>query len=252
MIENIITINNVSLSYNGHDILKDVTFNIKKGNFLGLIGPNGGGKTTLLKIILGLIKPTKGNVIVADDANIGYVPQFSNFDLDFPIDVWDVILSARIKGKKPWSRMNENDRKVASGVLKKFGIYDIRKRQIGELSGGQKQRVLIARALATEPDILLLDEPTASVDTVSGEKIYDTLKELNAKGMTIILVSHDVGVLSKYVRDVACVNVWLFGHGDKKLTGEMMDKAYACPIDIIAHGHPHRVFEKDRKEAGNA
>ena len=238
----LIEVKGVSFAYARHDVLKDVDLKIKKGDFIGIIGPNGGGKTTLLKIMLGLLKPTKGSVKIKKGIFVGYVPQYPSFDPDFPIQVKDVVLSSYIDGKRPWTRIGKKEKRNAEKALDMLGIKNIMNKQIGSISGGEKQRVLIARALARNPDVLILDEPTASVDTESGKKIYGTLEKLNKDGVAIVIVSHDMGVVSRYVKTVACMNVWLFGHGSKKMTGKMLEKAYACPVDVIAHGHPHRVY----------
>ncbi len=239
---------NIRVRYGRHDVLKDVNLEVEKGEFLGIIGPNGGGKTTLLKAILGIIKPTSGSIRIFGHSPsqahhlIGYVPQYSSFDECFPISVWDVVLMGRLGklGRKPF--FSREDRKIAMDALRKVGMEDFGKRQITRLSGGQQQRVLIARALAMEPRILLLDEPTASVDKRMENSIYELLKELN-ETTTMILVTHDIGVLSAHVKKIGCLNKYFIYHGTKELTGEMLEAAYQCPVDLIAHGIPHRVFQ---------
>ncbi len=234
-----IELQNVTAGYKQNlPIIVDVNLQVEEKEFLGIIGPNGGGKTTLLKVILGLINPTKGKVLVDGKVNnsdykIGYVPQYSNFDKTYPISVKDVV-SMGIKKKEDIHQLESALTKV--NLLHKINV------QIGHLSGGEQQRVLIARALATNPEILLLDEPTASIDTQTGNNIYELLTELN-KEKTIILVSHDIGAISRAVKKIACMNKKLVFHNSKEVTKEMLEETYQCPVDLIAHGVPHRVFD---------
>lgn len=242
-----VSFEHVWAGYGKHDILKDVSFSIQEGEFLGIIGPNGGGKTTLLKVILGIIKPYKGKVRIFGLAPnkarhlVGYVPQHIHFDRQFPVSVWDVVLMGRLGklGTKPF--YTKKDKASALKALKEVEMEDFRDRQFSQLSGGQQQRVLIARALTTEPKLILLDEPTASVDKKMESNIYQLLRDLN-KEMTIILVTHDIGVLSSYVKKVGCLNRYFIYHQTKEITQEMLEATYQCPVDLIAHGIPHRVF----------
>ncbi len=220
---------------------------IHHGEFFGLIGPNGGGKSTLLKTILGLIDPTRGNIkIYGEEPSkgrkyIGYVPQYSTFDKDFPITVKNVVMMGRRgkKGLKPW--YSKKDMEAVKDSLSKVEMTDYSDRNINALSGGQKQRVFLARALVTEPRLLLLDEPTASVDTHVEESIYKLLSELNQE-ITMVLVTHDIGIISSHVSTVACLNRHLFTNNDTTISAEMLENAYQCPVDLIAHGVPHRVL----------
>jgi len=242
-----IDIRDLWFSYNGQPVLKNVNLKIARGEFMALIGPNGGGKTTLLKLMLGLLEPDRGQIRILGRPprqavkRIGYVPQNVHINRDFPIAVIDVVLMGRLgmgKGRRRDSRLH---RAAARQALERLEIWPLHRRQIGELSGGQLQKVFIARALVTEPDILLLDEPTASVDTKGQGDLYSLLKELNRK-LTVILASHDIMALSGYVKSVACVNHDVLFHDAAELTGEMLDMAYPCPVEIIAHGLPHRVL----------
>lgn len=249
-----IDVNSVSAGYNGDIIIEDVTFQIQQKDFFGIIGPNGGGKSTLLKAILGLIPIQKGQIHIFGKPPqkgrkyIGYVAQYAEFDRRFPISVWDVVLMGRrsIRGLSPW--YTEQDKQSAEHALETVEMLDYKHRHISELSGGQRQRVFIARALAGNPKILLLDEPTASVDKDMQETIYQFLKEINKK-ITIVLVTHDIGVLSSYVNRVSCLNRYLFTHDDDRyISQEIIEKAYSCPVELIAHGVPHRVLVDHDKE----
>jgi zinc transport system ATP-binding protein len=206
-----VEIRNVSVTLSGVLVLEDVSLTLEQGDFLGIIGPNGGGKTTLLRVILGLIEPGAGEVHIFGEApsrargEVGYVPQYARFDASFPIDVLEVVLMGRLSRRTLLSRLTDEDRVAAHAALARVQMDDLASRQIGELSGGQLQRVLIARALAVEPRILLLDEPAASVDTRIGRNVYELLEDL-ARETTVVLVSHDIGVISRYVKTVACLN----------------------------------------------
>ncbi|MBN1261190.1 MAG: metal ABC transporter ATP-binding protein [Anaerolineae bacterium] len=233
--------------YETGSVLEDINLTVQRLDFIGLIGPNGGGKTTLLKVLLGLLPPTRGEVRIMGKPvregrkHIGYVPQVVAFDHDFPVNVWDVARMGRLGRRGLFRRYSSRDDAVAEQALRQVEMWELRTRPIGELSGGQRQRVYIARALATEPDILLLDEPTASVDPKISTSIYELLQRLNDH-VTIVLISHDMSAVSSYVKTVGCLNRHLFYHEDRYLTPEMLELAYQCPIDLIAHGAPHRVF----------
>jgi zinc transport system ATP-binding protein len=240
-----IQLRDVCYAYGGAPVLQSVDLRLDEGDFLGIIGPNAGGKTTLLKIILGLLTPDSGTVEVfglppaENRGAIGYVPQYARFDASFPIDVLDTVRMGRLGiGRREKAR---ESRDAARTALDRVDLGEMAGEQIGQLSGGQLQRVLIARALASEPRILLLDEPTASADTRSGRSVYELLEKLSDQ-MTIVLVSHDIGVISRYVKTIACLNVRLHYHHSRELTDEMVEVAYGCPVDLVAHGHPHRVL----------
>ncbi|MBN1301623.1 MAG: ABC transporter ATP-binding protein [Melioribacteraceae bacterium] len=237
-----VELNNVSVKYGDSLILEDINLRVAENEFLGIIGPNGGGKTTLLKVLSGLIKPKSGSVTIGgkkietQKSLVGYVPQFTSFNNDFPINVLEVVKMGRL-GKMG----NENDDQILK-CLETMQILNLRDEQIGNLSGGQKQRVLIARALVGGPKILLLDEPTASIDSKTGKSVYELLNKLN-ETTTIILVSHDIGAISRHVKKIGCLNKKLVYHDTKEITKEMLESTYQCPVDLIAHGIPHRVLE---------
>ncbi len=225
-------------------VLEEIDLTIEKNEFMALIGPNGGGKTTLLKHILGLLKPDKGSIevlgLLPGKANkIGYLPQRSSYKSNFPISVFQVVLMGRYNHfLKNYDKI---DHKMALKTLKKVDILDLKDKHIEKLSGGQLQRVLIARALVRDPELLILDEPTASLDPQFQGKFYELLSKLK-KEMTIIMVSHDIGVVSSYVDSIACLNRKIYCHGPVEESVEELEKAYQCPIDLIAHGLPHRVL----------
>lgn len=182
------------------------------------------------------------NPVKARD-RIGYVPQVASIDKNFPINVWDMVLMGRLCRKGVFNFYNKADYQLAENALKRVEILHLKGRQVGKLSGGERQRAFIARALVSRPELLLLDEPTGSIDPKMKTGIYDLLGSLK-KEMAIILVTHDIGVISSHVDKVACLNCELFYHGTKELTNDLLAKIYQCPVDLIAHGVPHRVFEK--------
>jgi zinc transport system ATP-binding protein len=222
----VIGLNGVSYGFGGALVLSDITFSVEKGDFLGLIGPNGSGKTTLLKLILGLYPLKDGSIkLFGTDissfrewSRIGYVPQkaTSNTDLIFPATVKEVVSMGLLSGKKFPRLVSAKDDARIMNALKTVGMEDLRDRRIGELSGGQQQRVFIARALISDPDVLFLDEPTTGIDQASQESFYKLLGELNGRGITIVLVSHDIGKITRYVTKVASLNRVLEFYGDHK------------------------------------
>ncbi len=251
----IIEIHNLYANYDGDTVLEDINLTVEKNDFIGLIGPNGGGKTTLLKIILGLLQPQKGNIRVMGTTpkhgrrHIGYVPQFAVFDTDFPISVQDVVRMGRLGPHRMFKPYTKQDDDVVLERLSWVNMLDHKTEALNELSGGQRQRVYIARALANEPALLLLDEPTVSVDIEARTKIYELLHDINQNGVTILLVSHDLNVISSYVKTIACLNCTLYYHNEKEITAEMLKTGYNCPVDLIAHGLPHRVLAPHEEES---
>lgn len=245
---NIIEIENLNVFYGSNCALSNINLYIPDKDFLAIIGPNGGGKSTLLKSMLGLISPFSGSIKIfgtrAEKAagNIGYVPQSSHFNRNFPANVFDVVVMGRLANSPSLLyRYEQSDYDIALSCMQQLEIEHLQKRQIGNLSGGQIQRVLIARALAMQPQILLLDEPTASIDSTSKTHIYSLLEKLNQE-LTIIIVTHDIGAISSYVKHIACLNKSLYYHGDVELNDSLMQKVYGCPVDLIAHGVPHRIL----------
>ena len=249
MTDEVIRLEDVWLYYDGMPALEGINLSLYKDDFLGIIGPNGGGKTTLLRLLLGLAKPSRGRITILGEPpnkgrkHVGYLPQRSLFDSDFPASVLEVVLMGRLGHTVMFRRYNSADREAAIEALKRVGMLEHKDQQIGKLSGGQQQRVFVARALASDPQILLLDEPMANVDTPMQAGFYELLDSLKRK-MTIVMVSHDIGVVSAYVDKIACLNRRLYYHGTKDLTKHDLEEAYQCPVDLIAHGMPHRVFEE--------
>jgi zinc transport system ATP-binding protein len=248
-----IDVKDLRFTYYSTPILEGVTFSVAQGDFLGILGPNGGGKTTLLKLLLGILKPQGGVIKVLGEAphnakhRVGYMPQGTDFNITFPISVLEIVLMGRLYQSRLWGWHSRKDLMKAEEVLKKVGMWDKRRMPIGSISGGQRQRVFIARALATDPEILFLDEPTASVDPAFETDLFDFLRELN-KEVTILVVTHDIGVISRYVKSVACVNRTMILHKGGEITPEMIDMAYQCPVDLVAHGLPHRVLPAHEEE----
>ena len=250
----IVEIKNVWFAYNGQTVLEDVSLDIQQGDFIAMIGPNGGGKTTLLKLMLGLLKPDKGAIRVLGDStekashHIGYVSQNVHINRSFPITATDVVLMGKLEPNRRWAKSSVQDRDEALDALERMEIESFADSKIGELSGGQRQRVFIARALVTQPKVLLLDEPTASIDAKGQAEFHRLLKTLN-KDIPILVVSHDLVAISTYVKSVACINKRLHYHHQAEITGEMLEEMYpctdeeVCPVELIAHGLPHRVLK---------
>jgi zinc transport system ATP-binding protein len=238
----VVRLENVSFSYDGMIILDDVNLEVAEGDFVAVVGPNAGGKTTLLKIILGLLKPHKGKVHVFGRTpakarpKIGYMAQQSSFDFQFPVSVLDVALMGRLGHSAGLGFFSGKDRRSTIEALKRVEMDELKNRPFSNLSGGQRQRVLLARALASEPDLLLLDEPTSNVDAAIETELFEILHELN-KHMTIIVVSHDLGFVSCFVKSVACVNRRLAIHPTSSITGEMIHKLYGGDVQMVRHDH---------------
>ena len=249
--DTLVQIHNLSVGYGQNLILQNVSLSIRQFDFIGVIGPNGGGKTTLLKALLGLLLPFSGEIIFDESMTegnshrIGYLPQINNIDRKFPVTVFDVVRSGLMSRKRLTGRysLEENDR--ANNLMNEMGIYNIRSKAIGELSGGQIQRALLCRALVNNPKLLVLDEPNTYVDNRFERELYEKLKMLNEK-LAILLVSHDLGTISTYVKSYACVNGSLHYHEGNKVTPELL-VSYECPIQIISHGEiPHTVLYNHR------
>jgi len=250
MAKEVIRLDDIWVHYDGIPVLEGINLSVEPNKFLGIIGPNGGGKTTLLKVILGLIKPTRGNISVLGQLpekgrkSIGYISQYTLFDRDFPVSVSDVVLMGRYGKAGLYRRYSDEDKRAANEALKTVDMLDYQDRQVGKLSGGEQQRIFIARALATDPEILLLDEPTAGIDSNMQAGFYELIEHLKQR-MSVVMVSHDISAVSIYVDQIACLNRQLFYHGSKEVSAEALEKTYHCPIQLIAHGVvPHRVLRE--------
>lgn len=258
--EAIVRVDGVTFRYpgDGEKVLENITFDVHPHDFIGLIGPNGGGKTTLLKILLGLLEPQAGRVVVLGrpprevSARVGYVPQQAHVDPEAPANVEDVVLTGRL-GRSAWGlRYGRADHEAARRAMARVEMLPLARRRIGELSGGQRQRVLIARALAAEPALLLLDEPMAGVDVHMERGLIDLLKDLLDQ-IPVVMVSHDVGFVSAHVGRVGCLNRRLSMHAPNEITERVIADMYrdlgpvqqlghtaSCPFTLEGHPHEHR------------
>jgi len=234
-LKNIIEINNLSFFYAKTKVLEDVNLTIQDNDFLAIIGPNGGGKSTLLKLILGILTSKKGEIKSSFQANsIGYVPQNTNLNINFPITALEVVLMGHIGGKRPLFGYSKDEICCAHSSLEKVGMKDFSDTKIGNLSGGQRQRVFIARALCANPKIILLDEPTASIDVLGQTEVYELLKELN-KTISIVVVSHDISVLLNYAKNVAHVNKNLVYHTlDNVQKNVQNSNEHLCEVELLS------------------
>lgn len=232
----------LDFGYEGRPVLKGVNLAIPAGDFVSVVGPNGSGKTTLLKLALGLLRPTAGEVTVFGDRperarrRIGYVPQHAHLDPLFPVSALDVVLMGRLglgPALGPWRR---HDREAARAALAEVGLGDHADRHFAALSGGQKQRTLIARSLAGEPELLLLDEPTAGLDAHVEEGFFRLLESLNRR-LTIVMVSHDLGFVAGFVKSVICVGQKVVVHPTSAITGQVIADLYGADMRLIRHDH---------------
>ena len=239
--EAVVEMKDVSFAYGRYLVLESVNLRVRQGEFIGVIGPNGGGKTTLLKLILGLLKPTSGTVEVfghspeAARPRIGYMPQYARFDPDFPVSVLDVVLMGRVERVR-FGGYRRADREAARRALSEVDLEGFDRRSFVALSGGQRQRVLIARALATEPELLALDEPTANLDRTQQNILTDLLIRLS-KRLTILLISHEVGFVTTAIDTVICVNRDAVVHPTSELTGTAIRDLFGSDVRMVRHDH---------------
>lgn len=242
--DSVIQIEGLTFSYDGSPVLEDVDLAIRARDFVSVVGPNGGGKTTLLKLMLGLLHPAKGTVRVfglpPEQARprIGYMPQSAKLDLQFPASVTDVVLMGRLGRGRLFGPYPREDKEAAMRALADVGLDSERNRPFSALSGGQRQRLLIARALACDPDLLLLDEPTANLDVAIEGELYELLRTLNER-LTIVLVSHDLGFVSQFVRSVVCVKRRVLMHPTSEISGEMINQIYGSSMKMVRHDQAH-------------
>jgi zinc transport system ATP-binding protein len=271
----LIEIKNLSAGYDSRTVLRNVNLTVYDRDFLGIIGPNGGGKTTLIKCILGLLKPTTGEILyrvtTASNNNpafldnsatnsqfstlnsqfsMGYLPQYNSIDRKFPITVEEVILSGLSSQKSLISRFTATHREKARQVIARMGLEGLEKRAIGALSGGQLQRALLGRAIISDPALVVLDEPSTYIDKRFEARLYELLAEIN-HDCAIILVSHDIGTVLQQVKSIACVNETLDYHPDTGVSEEWLEWNFNCPIELLGHGAlPHRILAEHKHGDG--
>lgn len=246
----ILEIKDLTAGYNGKPVLRNVNLTVREGDFIGIIGPNGGGKTTLVKTIAGLLPPLRGEITfhLKDGHGLGYLPQVNTFDKRFPITTEEVILTGLMGRKGIFGKYTTQDKKLVDELMEKLRVSHLKGKSIGSLSGGQMQRIFLARALVSRPALLLLDEPSTYADNQFEAELYELLKELNEEGLTLLMVSHDLGIIPAYVKSIACVNGELHYHPSPDITGDVL-KVYNCPIELVAHGPvPHRVLSQHDTE----
>lgn len=232
MNQKIIECKNLSFAYQNENVLENINFEVFERDFLAIIGPNGGGKTTLIKLILGLLKPKKGEIVYKDNIQkqIGYVPQDTGINTDFPIQVIDVVKMGFLKPRFFGFKTSKQQTKEAFEILEKLAIEHLAYKKIGELSGGQRQRALIARALCGNPNVIILDEPTSNIDSKTQKEIYNLLKTFN-KFHTIIVISHDISILLGYASKVLSVNREAVLHDVPQF--DVSFDGHICEIDIL-------------------
>ena len=245
----IIQISELYAAYDEKTVLRNVNLSVYERDFLGIIGPNGGGKTTLIKNILGLHQPQKGKIRFykagkeVPEINMGYLPQYNNIDKKFPISVYEVILSGLSKQKSIFRKYSNEQHELVRQMIVRMGLEGMDNRAIGELSGGQLQRALLGRALVSNPEVIILDEPNTYIDKRFEAKLYSLLEDIN-KERAIILVSHDIGTVLKNVKTIACVNETVHYHPHTEVPTEWLEEHFGCPIEMLGHGtFPHRVLK---------
>lgn len=239
-----IEVKNLDFSYGPVSVLEKASLSVADKEFICIVGPNGGGKTTLLKLLLGLIEPQAGSISVFGKPpidgrrRIGYLPQHAHLDARFPVTALDVVLMGRLGKTRSIGPYTKTDRAIACDMLNRVGLDKLSKRPLASLSGGQRQRVLIARALVSEPKLLLLDEPTSSLDDYVERELYDLLKELN-KELTVVVVTHDIGFVSSYVEKVVCVNRQVHVHPTSEIDENIIHDMYGEHVHVVRHDQEH-------------
>ena len=238
--EPLIAVEHVTYGYEKRPVVEDVSLAIGRKDFVLVIGPNGGGKTTLLKLILGIVAPWSGTIRYHGDSGgrLGYVPQFAHFNRNFPISVFDMVLAGCLDARNYLRRYTAENIEKTKAVLANLDLYEKRRELIADLSGGQLQRVLIARALVSDPAALLLDEPTTAMDAASQTNLLDLLAGLQER-MSIVTATHDPTFYAQSYRHIACLNTRLYYHERGDLDSRTLEKIYGCPVEILGHGIPH-------------
>jgi len=238
----VVDIANLDFAYSGLTVLESVNVTIFEREFIAIVGPNAGGKTTLIKLMLGLLAPDTGVVRLFGQkprlarTRVGYMPQQVSFDPKFPVSVMDIVLMGRLANAPLFGPYRQADRRAALDALDEVGMIDSRRRLFAQLSGGQRQRTLIARALAGNPDMLMLDEPTANLDLVAERELYELLRQLTSR-MTVLIVSHDLGFVSEFVNRVLCVRKHVFTHGTDEISDEVIKEVFGAHRRVVRHHH---------------
>jgi len=244
----------VTFGYGREPVVEDVDLAIHPRDFLAVIGPNGGGKTTLVKILLGLLTPWSGEVVsrfaAGRKGRLGYVPQFSTFDKSFPLRVSEVVLMGKLGSRGLLRLYTKSDRAELAAVLARLDLSRLARAHVSEISGGQLQRVLIARAVLSDPEILFLDEPTASIDAESRQVLTELLQDLN-RSIPIVVITHDVTSIAPMVQHIACINRRLWYHAGGELDQAMLEEVYGCPVEMVTHGVAHRVLHDHHHDHPN-
>ncbi len=256
----VIEVKDVTVYRNDLVVLQSVSLSVGQGEFTAIVGPNGSGKTTLIKSILGLVRPDSGEIRVFgvpvdelgdERTRVGYVPQIFDIDLNFPITVFETVLMGTYGRIGIGRRPQAEDRAAAMAAMEKVGVADLKDRSLARLSGGQRQRVFIARALANKPDLLVLDEPTTGVDVATTGSLYSLLRQLKTEGVTIVLVSHDIGVVADYIDTIACLNVSLVAHcrPGEAACRQALSEMYGRHMAFFHHGEAPHIVVEDHEDA---
>lgn len=234
--ETLIALNGVDASYGDKVVLADVDFHVHQHQFTGIVGPSGAGKTTLLRLLLGSLRPHHGTITRVPGLRMAYVPQLETVDWNFPATVFECVLMSRRSGRlMPWA--NSTERAAVHGVLERLGIEELSERHIRELSGGQQQRMFLARALLSDPQLLLLDEPTSGVDVSTRHEVLHLLDDLHHDGVAIVLTTHDLNGMAAHLPGIVCVNKRIVAEGTPEsiLTSDVLEQTFGARMEVLEH-----------------